>query len=223
MEFEPLDYQMHGIQKILEIPKLGLFLDMGMGKTVTTLTAVKELKYHRFQVRKVLVIAPKKVAEGTWTKEKNKWDHTKMLRVSQVLGSEAKRIRALNTPADLYIINRENVCWLVDYCRNSWPFDMVIIDESSSFKSHKAKRFKSLASVGSRIVRMVELTGTPSPHGLEDLWSQVYLLDGGERLGRRFTQFRERYFEPGDRGQNVIDLQLPCKTWNERKHSGKDF
>lgn len=204
MEFEPLDYQMHGIQKILEIPKLGLFLDMGMGKTVTTLTAVKELKYHRFQVRKVLVIAPKKVAEGTWTKEKNKWDHTKMLRVSQVLGSEAKRIRALNTPADLYIINRENVCWLVDYYRNSWPFDMVIIDESSSFKSHKAKRFKSLASVGSRIVRMVELTGTPSPHGLEDLWSQVYLLDGGERLGRRFTQFRERYFEPGDRGQNVI-------------------
>lgn len=176
----------------------------GLGKTVTTLTAVKELKYNRFQVRKVLVIAPKKVAEGTWTKEKDKWDHTKMLRVSPVLGSKAKRIRALNTPADLYIINRENVCWLVDYYRNSWPFDMVIIDESSSFKSHNAKRFKSLASVGPHIERLVELTGTPSPNGLEDLWAQLYLLDGGERLGKRYNQFRERYFDPGDRGNNVI-------------------
>ena len=120
----------------------------GLGKTVTTLTAVKDLKYNRFQVRKVLVIAPKKVAEGTWTREKDKWDHTKMLRVSAVLGSQAKRIRALNTPADIYIVNRENVVWLVDYYRNSWPFDMVVVDESSSFKSHKAKRFKALASMG---------------------------------------------------------------------------
>ena len=175
-----------------------------MGKTVTTLTAIRELKYDRFQVKKVLVIAPKKVAEGTWTKEKDKWDHTKILRVSPVLGSQTKRIRALNTPADIYIINRENVCWLVDYYRNSWPFDMVVIDESSSFKSHKAKRFKSLASVGTHIDRIVELTGTPSPNGLEDLWAQVFLLDGGERLGRRYTQFRERYFDPGDRGRDVI-------------------
>ena len=151
-----------------------------------------------------MVIAPKKVAEGTWTREKEKWDHTKILRVSAVLGSQTKRIRALNTPADIYIINRENVCWLVDYYRNSWPFDMVVIDESSSFKSHKAKRFKSLASVGTHIDRIVELTGTPSPNGLEDLWAQVFLLDGGERLGKRYTQFRERYFDPGDRGQNVI-------------------
>ena len=148
MEFKPHAYQAHCIQKIIEIRKLGLFLDMGLGKTVTTLTAVKELKYNRFEVRKVLVIAPKKVAEGTWTKEKDKWDHTRMLRVSQVLGSQAKRIRALNTPADLYIINRENVAWLVDYYRNAWPFDMVVVDESSSFKSHKSKRFKALASVG---------------------------------------------------------------------------
>lgn len=204
MKFEPHGYQKHCIEKIIEIKKIGLFLDMGLGKTVTTLTAVKELKYNRFQVRKVLVIAPKKVAEGTWTKEKDKWDHTKMLRVSPVLGSKAKRIRALNTPADLYIINRENVCWLVDYYRNSWPFDMVIIDESSSFKSHNAKRFKSLASVGPHIERLVELTGTPSPNGLEDLWAQLYLLDGGERLGKRYNQFRERYFDPGDRGNNVI-------------------
>ena len=126
------------------------------------------------------MIAPKKVAEGTWTKEAAKWDHTKMLRVSPVLGSQAKRIRALNTPADLYVINRENICWLVDYYRNAWPFDMVVIDESSSFKSHSAKRFKALAGIRSRISRMVELTGTPSPNGLADLWSQVYLLDGGE-------------------------------------------
>lgn len=204
MIFEPHAYQAHCVEKILEVNKLGLFLDMGLGKTVTTLTAIRELKYNRFVVRKVLVIAPKKVAEGTWTKEKDKWDHTKILRVSPVLGSQAKRIRALNTPADIYIINRENVCWLVDYYRNSWPFDMVVIDESSSFKSHKAKRFKALASMGSHISRMVELTGTPSPNGLNDLWSQVFLLDGGERLGKRYTQFRERYFDPGDRGQNIV-------------------
>ena len=179
-------------------------MDMGLGKTVITLTAVKDLKNNRFKVQKVLVIAPKKVAEGTWIREKDKWDHTKMLRVSAVLGSQAKRIRALNMPADIYIVNRENVVWLVDYYRNSWPFDMVVVDESSSFKSHKAKRFKALASMAPHIERMIELTGTPSPNGLDDLWSQIYLLDGGERLGKRYTQFRERYFDPGDRGQSVI-------------------
>ncbi len=204
MVFQPHTYQQHCIDKIIEIKKAGLFLDMGLGKTVITLTAVKELKYNRFQVQKVLVIAPKKVAEGTWIREKDKWDHTKMLRVSAVLGSQAKRIRALNMPADIYIVNRENVVWLVDYYRNSWPFDMVVVDESSSFKSHKAKRFKALASMAPHIERMIELTGTPSPNGLDDLWSQIYLLDGGERLGKRYTQFRERYFDPGDRGQSVI-------------------
>lgn len=188
---------------------------MGLGKTVTTLTAVKELKYNRFQVCKVLVIAPKKVAEGTWTKEAAKWDHTKMLRVSPVLGSQAKRIRALNTPADLYVINRENVCWLVDYYRNAWPFDMVVIDESSSFKSHSAKRFKALAGISSRISRMVELTGTPSPNGLADLWSQVYLLDGGERLGKRYSQFRERYFQPDKRGADGMVYSYEAKPGTE--------
>lgn len=211
MEFKPHAYQAHCIRKIEEIPKVGLFLDMGLGKTVTTLTAVKDLKYNRFEVRKVLVIAPKKVAEGTWTKEKDKWDHTRMLRVSQVLGSQAKRIRALNTPADLYIINRENVAWLVDYYRNAWPFDMVVVDESSSFKSHKSKRFKALASVGGHIGRMVELTGTPSPNGLEDLWAQMYLLDGGERLGKRYTQFRERYFQPDRRGSDGMVYSYEAK------------
>lgn len=215
MEFRPHSYQRHCINKILETKKLGLFLDMGLGKTVTTLTAVKELKYNRFQVCKVLVIAPKKVVEGTWTKEAAKWDHTKMLRVSPVLGSQAKRIRALNTPADLYVINRENVCWLVDYYRNAWPFDMVVIDESSSFKSHSAKRFKALAGISSRISRMVELTGTPSPNGLADLWSQVYLLDGGERLGKRYSQFRERYFQPDKRGADGMIYSYEAKPGTE--------
>ena len=122
MEFKPHAYQQHCINRIIEVKKLGLFLDMGLGKTVTTLTAIRELKYNRFQVRKVLVIAPKKVAEGTWTKEKDKWDHTRILRVSPVLGSQARRIRALNTPADIYIINRENVVWLVEHYRDGEPY-----------------------------------------------------------------------------------------------------
>lgn len=215
MIFKPHAYQQHCINQITEIKKLGLFLDMGLGKTVTTLTAIKELKYNRFQVRKVLVIAPKKVAEGTWTREADKWDHTKMLRVSPVLGSQAKRIKALNTPADLYIVNRENVVWLVDYYRNAWPFDMVIVDESSSFKSHSAKRFKALASVGDHIDRLVELTGTPSPNGLDDLWAQIFLLDGGERLGKRYTWFRERYFQPDKRGADGMVYSYEAKPGSE--------
>ena len=216
MIFKPHAYQQHCINKVIEIAKLGLFLDMGLGKTVTTLTAIRQLKYDRFEVRKILVIAPKKVAEGTWTREKDKWEHTKILRVSPVLGSQAKRIRALNTPADIYIINRENVCWLVDYYRNDWPFDMVVIDESSSFKSHTAKRFKALASISSRITRLVELTGTPSPNGLDDLWSQVFLLDGGDRLGKRYTQFRERYFDPGRHGADGIVYDYKAKPGSEQ-------
>ena len=215
MIFRPHAYQQHCIDQILRVKKLGLFLDMGLGKTVTTLTAIRELKYNRFQVRKVLIIAPKKVAEGTWTKEKDKWDHTKILRVSQVLGSQVKRIRALNTPADLYIINRENVVWLVNYYRNSWPFDMVVIDESSSFKSHSAKRFKALASVSPRIDRLVELTGTPSPNGLDDLWAQIYLLDSGERLEKKYTQFRERYFQPDKRGADGMVYSYTAKPGTE--------
>lgn len=173
------------------------------------------MKYDRFEVNKVLVIAPKKVAEGTWVQEKDKWDHTKILRVSPVLGSLQKRIRALMTPADVYVINRENVVWLVDYYRNAWPFDMVIVDESSSFKSHSAKRFKALASMGPHIDRLVELTGTPSPNSLSDLWSQIYLLDGGERLGKRYTQFRERYFEPDKRGHDGMVYSYTAKEGTE--------
>ena len=133
-----------------------------------------------------------------------------------MLGSQAKRVRALNTPADIYITNRENVVWLVDYYRNAWPFDMVVVDESSSFKSHSAKRFKALASVGGHIDRMVELTGTPSPNGLADLWAQVYLLDGGERLGKRYTQFRERYFQPDKRGADGMVYSYEAKPGTEQ-------
>lgn len=221
MVFKPHAYQQHCIEKILEVKKIGLFLDMGLGKTVTTLTAIRELKYNRFAVRRVLVIAPKKVAEGTWTKEKDKWDHTKLLRVSPVLGSQAKRIRALNTPADIYIINRENVVWLVDYYRNSWPFDIVVVDESSSFKSHSAKRFKALASVSARIERMVELTGTPSPNGLDDLWAQMFLLDGGKRLGEKYTWFRERYFQPDKRGADGMVYSYEAKPGSEESILGR--
>ena len=204
MIFRPHLYQAYCIQAILDKPAVGLFLDMGLGKTAITLSAISELKYGRFQVRKVLVIAPKKVAEATWQREAAKWENLRHLRFSTVLGSTRQRVKALLTPADIWIINRENVCWLVDYYKNDWPFDMVVIDESSSFKSHSAKRFKALASIRPHIRRIVELTGTPSPNGLMDLWSQIYLLDGGARLGKYYTHFRNRYFDPGRRGRDVI-------------------
>lgn len=209
VEFHPHAYQRYCIEKVVELPAVGLFLDMGLGKSVITLTAIRELKFFRFQVSKVLVIAPKKVAEGTWQKECAKWAHLQMLRTSTVLGSEMQRLAALRKQADVYIINRENVPWLVDLYRNAWPFDMVVVDEFSSFKSHSTKRFKALASVRPHISRFVGLTGTPSPNGLMDLWSQVYLLDGGERLEKRFGQFRERYFVPGRRNGFVVFEYLP--------------
>lgn len=204
MKFIPHAYQRYCISRLITDKALGLFLDMGLGKTVITLTAINDLKYNRFLVNKVLVIAPKKVAESTWNEEAEKWDHLKMLRVVSCLGPKNKRIKALNTPADVYVINRENVPWLVEYYRNAWPFDMVVVDEFSSFKNHKAKRFKSLTWVRSHIERFVGLTGTPAPNGLLDLWSQIYLLDQGQRLGKRITQFREKYFEPDQRDREHI-------------------
>ena len=203
-EFIPHKYQLTAINHVINVPKCGLFLDMGLGKTVSTLTAIKELKYNRFQVNKVLIIAPKKVAEGTWSKEKDKWNHTKDFRVSLVLGSQQKRIRALSVNADLYIINRENIPWLVDYLRNDWYFDTVVIDESSSFKNSRSKRFKALKMVLPKINRLIELTGTPSPNGVEDLWAQIYLLDQGTRLEKYITHFRAKYMEPNKRNRSQI-------------------
>lgn len=204
MRFVPHDYQRYCIDRLIAEPVLGLFLDMGLGKTVITLTAVNDLRYNRFAVRKVLVIAPKKVAEDTWTREAGKWDHLGLLRVVPVLGGQKGRIRALNTPGDVYVVSRDNVQWLVDHYRNDWPFDMVVIDELSSFKNHQAKRFKSLCLVRGHIRRICGLTGTPAPNGLIDLWSQIYLLDGGERLGTRIGKFREMYFSPASRNRDVV-------------------
>lgn len=207
--FKAHSYQKYCIERLLTDEAVGLLLDMGLGKTIITLTAINDLKYNRFQIGKTLVIAPKKVAESTWVKETAKWDHLKMLRVIPVLGPLQKRIKALNTPADVYVINRENTQWLCDYFRNAWPFDMVVIDEFSSFKNHDSKRFKALTWVRKHIKRIVGLTGTPAPNGLLDLWAQVYLLDEGERLGKRITHFRERYFEPDQRDRDRVFSYAP--------------
>ena len=196
MKFIPHEYQRFCIDRIVATRRVGLFLDMGLGKTVISLTAVRILKYERFAANRILVIAPKKVAEGTWTTEAQKWDHLQDLRISPVLGSEKQRLDALDVNADVYVINRENVVWLKELYRNDWPFDMVIVDEASSFKNHSAKRFKALAAESCHIDRMVLLTGTPSPNGMMDLWSQIFLLDSGARLERQFTHFREKYFQP---------------------------
>lgn len=189
---------------------------MGLGKTLISLTAIKELMYNRFSVNKVLIIAPKKVAEATWQNEIEKWDDLKLLRYSTVLGSEKQRIKALNTPADIYIINRDNVVWLVDLYQNDWPFDMVICDEFSSFKNHQAKRFKALASIKPHIKKLVGLTGTPSPNGLLDLWAQVFLLDGGQRLSPSFYSFRNAYFEGDYMGYSYKPRLFTEKTITDK-------
>lgn len=209
MKFEPHDYQQYCIARLLDDPALWLMLDMGLGKTVITLSAIMALKYDRFAVNRALVIAPKKVAEATWSAEAAKWSHLQHLRVVEVLGSQAKRSRALHTPADVWVINRENVPWLVDYYRNDWPFDMVVLDESTSFKNHQAKRFKALKAVRPRISRIVELSGTPAPKGLIDLWAQMYLLDGGQRLGKSIGAYRERYFTPDQRSRTQVFSYKP--------------
>ena len=209
MIYEPYPYQRYCAARIVSDAAVGLFLDMGLGKTVITLDAINTLRYDRWAVQRVLIIAPKKVAEGTWAKEAQKWEHLRHLRISAVLGSQQKRLRALATPADIYVINRDNVAWLVDYFKNAWPFDMVVLDESSSFKNSQSKRFKALKLVRSRIHRLVELTGTPAPGGLMDLWAQIYLLDGGARLGRTLGQYRERFFDPDKRSRTQIFSYAP--------------
>ena len=218
MIYTPHGYQQYCIGRVIEDSALALWLDMGLGKTIITLTAINELKFNRFAVGKVLIIAPKKVAEATWSMELEKWEHLKHLKIVTVLGSESKRVKALNTPADIYVINRENVVWLADYYRNAWPFDMVVLDEASSFKNPRAKRFKAMKLVRGKIRRLVELTGTPAPNGLTDLWAQIYLLDGGERLGRTLTAYRERYFVPDKRSREQIFSYAPKEGADEKIH-----
>ena len=204
MIFKPHVYQEFAINHILENQASGLLLDMGMGKTVCALTAASALLHDYFDVCRVLVIAPLRVAEDTWSREAEKWDHLRYLRVAKVLGPEKDRLRALDTSADIWVINRENVDWLVNHYGKKWPFDMVIVDELSSFKSASAKRFRALRKVRPLIKRIVGLTGTPAPNGLIDLWPQVYLLDMGERLGKTLTGYRDRYFVPDQRSKTVI-------------------
>lgn len=203
MNFKPWNYQKYAINHILDHEASGLFLDMGMGKTVSSLTAIDDLLFLG-EATKVLVIAPKRVAEDTWSTEVEKWDHLKHLRISKILGTPRKRLEAAESDADIYVTNRENVEWLVDNYFKHWKWDTLIIDELSSFKSSKAKRFRALKKVRPYFKRIVGLTGTPAPNSLIDLWPQLYLLDGGERLGKTITGYRERYFVPGDRNQFVV-------------------
>lgn len=209
MEFIPHEYQQFCIDFLLDKPAAGLLLDMGLGKTVITLTAAAKWLYDRFEINRVLVVAPLRVAEDTWTKESAKWDHLKGLRVVRVLGNEKQRKQALSQEGDIYCINRENIPWLVGYYGVDWPFDGVVLDELSSFKNPSAKRFKALRKVRPLIRHIVGLTGTPSPNGLIDLWAQIYLLDQGERLGRTLTEYRNRYFNPGRRNGYVVYDWVP--------------
>lgn len=195
-QFHPHPYQQAGVDAILEKPGVALWMEMGLGKTVVTLTAIDQLIYDRLEIDKALIVAPKKVAEATWQDEAAKWEHLQHLRISTVLGTEKQRKAALAAQADIYIINRENVPWLVHTLGRRWDFDMVVLDEASSFKNHAAQRFKALKAVRPRVHKVVELTGTPRPNSLLDLWAQIYLLDQGERLGRYITHYRKTYFWP---------------------------
>lgn len=173
-------------------------------KTVTTLTAINLLLYDEMEQGPVLIIAPKRVAENTWSKECDKWQHLRHLRVAKVMGSAKDRSAALAAKADIYVINRENVVWLIDTLNGAWPFPIVVIDELSSFKSQTAKRWRALRKVRGRIRRLIGLTGTPRPNGLEDLWPEMYLLDMGERLGRTIGAFRAKYLIPERMNGHIV-------------------
>lgn len=196
MKFSPHDYQKYAINFILDHAIAAVILQMGLGKTVCTLTAIEQLIYDRFEVSKVLVIAPLRVAKVTWSDEIKKWDHLSHLRYSIVVGSEKERLEALRADADIYIMNRENVPWLIEKSKVPFEFDMVVIDELSSFKNGQSKRFKAFMQVRPRIKRIVGLTGTPSPNGMMDLFAEYKCLDMGARLGRFITQYRNTYFVP---------------------------
>lgn len=204
MIYNPHAYQAYATSKIMAQESVGLFMDMGLGKTVCTLTAIDELLFDRFDAEKILVIAPLRVAQSTWPDEVDKWDHLHRIKIIPILGSEKQRIRALNTKGRVFAVNRENVVWLVDYLGKNWPFDTVVIDELSSFKSAKSRRFRALRKVRPLIKRIIGLTGTPAPNSYLDLWAQIYLLDQGARLGTTVTGYRERYFDPDKRSAHVI-------------------
>lgn len=209
MRYVPHPYQEFAKEFMISNPLSALFLEMGLGKTITTLTAIDELLYDCFEIRKVLIIAPLRVANSTWPSEIKKWEHLKLLRYSIVTGNEAERIQALNTKSEIYIINRENVDWLVNKSGVAMNFDMLVIDELSSFKSYTSKRFKSLLKIRPYFKRVVGLTGTPSSNGLMDLWAEFRILDFGKRLGRYITHYRNKYFVPDKRNGMIIYSYKP--------------
>lgn len=204
MNFKPHPYQQDAINWILDKPKCGLFLPMGKGKTSITLTAILSLMYEHYEVSRVLIIAPIRVAQSTWPAEIHKWSHTQDLRYSVAVGSASERQQAISAEADVFLINRENVDWLVENYGREWKWDMVVIDELSSFKNPQSKRFKALRKVIPLVDRFVGLTGTPMPKGFPDLWSQVYLMDQGKRLGKTLKQFQQNYLIPGQRNGYVV-------------------
>lgn len=216
MKYSPHDYQTYATNFILDHPIAAVFLDMGLGKSVITLTAIFDLCLDSFLVRKVLVIAPLRVARDTWPAEIKKWDHLKGLTYSVAVGTEVERKAALQQRASVYIINRENVQWLVEDSGLPFDYDMVVVDELSSFKSYQAKRFRSLLKVRPGVKRMVGLTGTPSSNGLMDLWAEFRLLDMGKRLGRFITHYRNTFFQPDKRSGQVVFSYKPLPGAEER-------
>ena len=209
MKYEPHEYQKYAIDYIETHPIAAVLLDMGLGKTSITLTAIGDLLFDSFEVHKVLVIAPLRVARETWSAELQKWDHLHGLNYSVVVGSEAERKAALMRNADIYIINRENVQWLIEDSSIPFDYDMVVIDELSSFKNHNTKRFRSLLKVRPRVNRIVGLTGTPASNGLMDLWAEFRILDMGKRLGRFITKYRTDYFQPDKRNGQIVYSYKP--------------
>lgn len=204
MIYKPHDYQKKAEEFLIGHPVAALFLQMGLGKTVVTLTALERLMFDYFEAGKVLIIAPLRVARDTWKEEVEKWDHLKNLKLSVMVGTEKERRAALNRKANIYIINRENVEWLVNAMGPAFDFDTVVIDELSSFKSYSSKRFRALMKVRPKVRRIIGLTGTPASNGLMDLFAEFNVLDMGERLGRFIGCYREEYFTPDKRNQNVI-------------------
>lgn len=209
MKYNPHNYQRYTTDYIETHPISAIFLDCGLGKTSITLTAITDLLFDSFEVRKILIIAPLRVARNTWSAEIEKWEHLKNLKYSVAVGTVAERLKALKTKADIYIINRENVQWLISESGIPFDFDMVVIDELSSFKNHQTKRFKALMKVRPKVKRIVGLTGTPSSNGLMDLFAEFRLLDMGERLGRFIGQYRTAYFQPDKRNGQIVFSYKP--------------
>ena len=226
MQYCPHDYQKFAIDFIETHPQAAVLLGCGLGKTSIALTALNDMMFDSFEIRKPLIIAPIRVCKNAWAEEIGKWDHLKGLTYSLVLGSRAERLKALDAKADIYIINRENVQWLIEESGKPFDFDMIVIDEMSSFKNHQSKRFRALRKVRPFVKRIVGLTGTPCSNGLMDLWAQFRLLDKGERLGKRIGQYRDAYFKPDWNGytysllpgadkkiyEKIADISISMKT-----------